>query len=161
MVLASLGDIVFTDNSSWQRSRKFRLGARPVQKVSDEMRIWEGRSEAFVVKDHRGELYKKHHPPHLPRWKYGDWKGLQKTVHSISDDSKFYSYFDAAQSIGRSLRFPSTKLLGVAFDGQNYGALVENIKRHAYKNVNNFITVDASAIFGLSRSLTPLPAEAI
>ena len=53
--VGQLGDIVFTDNSSWQRSRKFRLGARPVQKVSDEMRIREGRSQAFVVKDHRGE----------------------------------------------------------------------------------------------------------
>jgi hypothetical protein len=38
-------------------------------------------------------------------------------------------------------------------------ALVENIKRQAYKNVNNFIQVDASAIFGPSRSLTPLQAE--
>jgi hypothetical protein len=53
--VGQLGDMVFTDNSSWQRSRKFRLGARPVQKVSDETRIREGRSEAFVVKDHRGE----------------------------------------------------------------------------------------------------------
>ena len=53
--VGQLGDIVFTDNSSWQRSRKFRLGARPVQKVSDETRIREGRSEAFVVKDNRGE----------------------------------------------------------------------------------------------------------
>jgi len=53
--VGQLGDMVFTDNSSWQRSRKFRLGARPVQKVSGETRIREGRSEAFVVKDHRGE----------------------------------------------------------------------------------------------------------
>ena len=53
--VGQLGDVVFTDNSSWQRSRRFRLGARPVQKVSAEARIREGRSEAFVVKDHRGE----------------------------------------------------------------------------------------------------------
>lgn len=214
--VGQLGDIVFTDNSSWQRSRKFRLGARPVHKVSDEMRIREGRSEAFVVKDHRGELYKKHHPPHLhdeiwrleriakdgafhKRLASQGVRSVQKFLQlymtdptmlrtvlgcgisnkiwdtiiehaatCVLDDSKFYSYFDAAQSIG--LLFDSIyKVVGVAFDGQNFEslhnlsppqkALVENIKRQAYKNVNNFIQVDASAIFGPSRSLTPLPAE--
>ncbi|XP_058214192.1 calmodulin-binding protein 60 B-like isoform X2 [Rhododendron vialii] len=60
-----VGDASFTDNSSWIRSRKFRLGARPVQSKLPEVRIREARSEAFVVKDHRGESYKKHHPPNL------------------------------------------------------------------------------------------------
>lgn len=60
-----IGDSTFTDNSSWTRSRKFRLGARAVEKTSNEFRIREARSEAFVVKDHRGELYKKHYPPNL------------------------------------------------------------------------------------------------
>lgn len=48
-------DVTFTDNSSWIRSRKFRLGARTVSGISNESRIREARSEAFVVKDHRGE----------------------------------------------------------------------------------------------------------
>ncbi|KAJ9185976.1 hypothetical protein P3X46_005541 [Hevea brasiliensis] len=60
-----ISDIVFTDNSSWQRSRKFRLGARLVPRTCSEARIREARSEPFVVKDHRGESYKKHHPPRL------------------------------------------------------------------------------------------------
>ncbi|KAM1442660.1 hypothetical protein COP2_010507 [Malus domestica] len=60
-----VGDVVFTDNSSWIRSRTFRLAARVVAKSSSEVRIREARSEPFVVKDHRGELYKKHYPPHL------------------------------------------------------------------------------------------------
>ncbi|XP_051136533.1 calmodulin-binding protein 60 A-like isoform X2 [Andrographis paniculata] len=58
------GEVLFTDNSSWTRSRKFRLGAR----VSDDIngiRVREAISEPFVVRDHRGELYKKHHPPAL------------------------------------------------------------------------------------------------
>lgn len=214
--VGQLGDIVFTDNSSWQRSRKFRLGARPVQKVSDEMRIREGRSQAFVVKDHRGELYKKHHPPHLhdeiwrleriakdgafhKRLAFHGVVSVQEFLQlymtdptklrtvlgcgisnriwdtiiehattCVLDNSKFYSYFDAGQSIG--LLFDSIyKVVGVMFEGQSYEslhnlsppqkALVENIKRQAYKNVNNFIQVDASAIFGPSRSLTPLQAE--
>ncbi|XP_057962886.1 calmodulin-binding protein 60 B-like [Malania oleifera] len=60
--IGSLSDIAFTDNSSWIRSRKFRLGARSVQ---SELKVREAISEAFMVKDHRGELYKKHHPPSL------------------------------------------------------------------------------------------------
>ncbi|XP_051133041.1 calmodulin-binding protein 60 A [Andrographis paniculata] len=59
-----LGDLSFTDNSSWTRSRKFRLGARMIDDV-EGVRIREAISKAFVVRDHRGELYKKHHPPHL------------------------------------------------------------------------------------------------
>ncbi|CAI0459699.1 unnamed protein product [Linum tenue] len=62
-----ISDVVFTDNSSWQRSRRFRLGARAVQRgdSKEAVRIREARSEPFVVKDHRGELYKKHYPPKL------------------------------------------------------------------------------------------------
>ncbi|XP_048443788.1 calmodulin-binding protein 60 A-like isoform X1 [Pyrus x bretschneideri] len=62
--VAPLGEISFTDNSSWTRSRKFRLGAR-VSDNFDGTRIREARTESFIVRDHRGELYKKHHPPSL------------------------------------------------------------------------------------------------
>eukprot|EP00258_Populus_trichocarpa_P021819 XP_024437838.1 protein SAR DEFICIENT 1 isoform X3 [Populus trichocarpa] len=62
---APIGEIEFTDNSSWVRSRKFRLGARVVPESYQGVRIREAITEAFVVKDHRGELYKKHHPPML------------------------------------------------------------------------------------------------
>ncbi|XP_011071789.1 calmodulin-binding protein 60 A-like isoform X1 [Sesamum indicum] len=59
-----VGDVLFTDNSSWTRSRKFRLGARLLDDIGG-FRVREARSEPFVVRDHRGELYKKHHPPSL------------------------------------------------------------------------------------------------
>ncbi|KAM0035061.1 putative CALMODULIN-BINDING PROTEIN60 [Helianthus debilis subsp. tardiflorus] len=59
-----VGDLCFTDNSSWTRSRKFRLGARVLDNL-DGIRVREAISESFVVRDHRGELYKKHHPPYL------------------------------------------------------------------------------------------------
>ncbi|KZV21719.1 hypothetical protein F511_02877 [Dorcoceras hygrometricum] len=66
--VGAVGDIEFTDNSSWIRSRRFRLGAR-VLKIQGgsptTTTIREAVTEAFVVKDHRGELYKKHHPPAL------------------------------------------------------------------------------------------------
>ncbi|KAJ4974196.1 hypothetical protein NE237_007370 [Protea cynaroides] len=60
-----VGDLVFTDNSSWTRSRKFRLGARVVDGNSDGITVKEAKTEPFMVKDHRGELYKKHYPPSL------------------------------------------------------------------------------------------------
>lgn len=53
--IATVGEIEFTDNSSWIRGRKFRLGARVVPGSSNGVRIREAMTEAFVVKDHRGE----------------------------------------------------------------------------------------------------------
>lgn len=50
----SVGDISFTDNSSWTRSRKFRLGARLLDDIGG-LRIREARSDPFIVRDHRGE----------------------------------------------------------------------------------------------------------
>ncbi|PWA64982.1 cam-binding protein 60-like G [Artemisia annua] len=62
--VADLGELCFTDNSSWRRSRKFMIGAR-VKDTSHGVRIREARSQAVIVKDQRGEAYKKHHPPYL------------------------------------------------------------------------------------------------
>ncbi|CAL0330151.1 unnamed protein product [Lupinus luteus] len=59
-----VGEITFTDNSSWTRSRRFRLGARVVDNF-DSIIIRGAKTESFIVRDHRGELYKKHHPPSL------------------------------------------------------------------------------------------------
>ncbi|OIW10068.1 hypothetical protein TanjilG_32808 [Lupinus angustifolius] len=63
--IAPIEDLEFTDNSSWIRSRKFRVAVRVASESNQGVRIREGMTEAFVVKDHRGELYKKHHPPML------------------------------------------------------------------------------------------------
>ncbi|KAH9778772.1 hypothetical protein KPL71_007455 [Citrus sinensis] len=71
--VARVEDIEFTDNSNWIRSRKFRIGAKVAQWTYHGVRIREAITEAFVVKDHRGELYKKHHPPMLEDevWRLG------------------------------------------------------------------------------------------
>uniref|UniRef100_A0ACD6AB63 Uncharacterized protein n=1 Tax=Avena sativa TaxID=4498 RepID=A0ACD6AB63_AVESA len=63
--IGTVGDVSFTDNSSWTRSRKFRLGARTEDGCFNGIRVREAKTDSFVVKDHRGELYKKHHPPVL------------------------------------------------------------------------------------------------
>lgn len=49
-----VGEVSFTDNSSWTRSRKFRLGARVVD-CSEGVRVKEAKTESFIVRDHRGE----------------------------------------------------------------------------------------------------------
>ncbi|MCD7446481.1 hypothetical protein HAX54_007795 [Datura stramonium] len=59
-----LGDISFTDNSSWIKSRTFRLGLKLINH-SGEFRVREGVSKPFTVRDHRGEPYRKHYPPTL------------------------------------------------------------------------------------------------
>ncbi|KAL8262455.1 hypothetical protein R6Q59_023804 [Mikania micrantha] len=63
--VGTLGDLSFTDNSSWIRSRKFRLGLKVASGYCVGIRIQEAKTEPFAVKDHRGELYKKHYPPAL------------------------------------------------------------------------------------------------
>ncbi|KAJ6853870.1 calmodulin-binding protein 60 C-like [Iris pallida] len=63
--VGTLGELTFTDNSSWIRSRKFRLGLKIASGYSKGIRVREAKTEAFTVKDHRGELYKKHYPPEL------------------------------------------------------------------------------------------------
>lgn len=63
--VAVINDVAFTDNSSWIRSRKFRIGVRVMGASYYGPRIQEAVSESFTVKDHRGELYKKHYPPLL------------------------------------------------------------------------------------------------
>jgi len=53
--IAPTGDMEFTDNSSWIRCRKFRVAVRVAPGSNQGVRIREGMTEAFVVKDHRGE----------------------------------------------------------------------------------------------------------
>ncbi|KAB2630241.1 hypothetical protein D8674_007760 [Pyrus ussuriensis x Pyrus communis] len=116
--VGSLGDVMFTDNSSWIRCRKFRLAARVVAKARSEVRIREATSEPFVVKDHRGELYKKHHPPH-PKdeiWrleKISKDGALHKRLHEngISTVEDFLqSYMKDASSLRNVLRGISNKI---------------------------------------------------
>jgi len=53
--VGTLGELTFTDNSSWIRSRQFRLGLKVASGCCEGIRIREAKTEAFTVKDHRGE----------------------------------------------------------------------------------------------------------
>lgn len=63
--VAVIDDVFFTDNSSWIRCRKFRIGVRIMPADHLGSRVKEAVSESFTVRDHRGESYKKHYPPFL------------------------------------------------------------------------------------------------
>ncbi|KAF7142307.1 hypothetical protein RHSIM_Rhsim05G0133700 [Rhododendron simsii] len=209
-----VGDVSFTDNSSWIRSRKFRLGARPVQSKSPEVRIREARSEAFVVKDHRGEAYKKHHPPNLNDevWRlekiskggtyhkalHGKgittveqflqsysvdpsslrlvlggmsnkiWETVTEHATACVVDDKLYIYYKDGERIG--VLFNSIfRVVGATFDGQSYQSLdllnefqmglVENLKRHAYKNLHALVPLDAPPAIGPAMLPSSLLAE--
>ncbi|OIV95080.1 hypothetical protein TanjilG_21470 [Lupinus angustifolius] len=194
--------ITITDNSRWVKSRKFRLGAKIVKSISIGTNVKEGRSEAFVVKDSRGESYKKHYPPSLKDdvWrlekiskggkiharlaldgirtvkdflqlytinqslllekfgKFSKKSWLAITAHAktcVIDDSNLYSYQTEEPPIG--LVFNSIyNLVEVTFDGQNYFSpdtltpndkiVVELVKQHAYKNVNNLKSIDETSL---------------
>uniref|UniRef100_A0A1J3HBI4 Calmodulin-binding protein 60 B n=1 Tax=Noccaea caerulescens TaxID=107243 RepID=A0A1J3HBI4_NOCCA len=126
--VGTLGELVFTDNSSWIRSRKFRLGLRVVSGCCEGMRIREARTEAFTVKDHRGELYKKHYPPAL-----NDevWR-----LEKIGKDGAFHKKLNTAgivtvEDFLRAMVRDSGKLrttLGSGMSNKMWDALVEHAK---------------------------------
>lgn len=51
----TIEDLHFTDNSSWIRSRHFRVGVRVVSGCYEQTAIKETMTERFTVKDHRSE----------------------------------------------------------------------------------------------------------
>ncbi|XXG51641.1 hypothetical protein AAC387_Pa03g0165 [Persea americana] len=63
--VGSLGKLSFTDNSSWTRSKKFRVGLKVASGLREGIRVLEAITNPFDVKDCRGEVYKKHDLPAL------------------------------------------------------------------------------------------------
>ncbi|XP_048132456.1 calmodulin-binding protein 60 D-like [Rhodamnia argentea] len=61
--VGELGELIFTDNSSWNRSKRFRIGLKVASSHCGNTRIREAKTDAFRVKEHRGESNKKHYPP--------------------------------------------------------------------------------------------------
>ncbi|OWM91307.1 calmodulin-binding protein 60 D-like [Punica granatum] len=57
-----LGKLKFTDNSSWNKSKKYRIGLKVASGCCEGVRIREAITDALRVKDLRGESYKKHYP---------------------------------------------------------------------------------------------------
>lgn len=53
--VGTLGDVRFSDNSSWVASKKFRLGLKPAIGYCKNFRVREAKASAIRVMDNRGE----------------------------------------------------------------------------------------------------------
>ncbi|GJU76448.1 cam-binding protein 60-like protein G [Tanacetum coccineum] len=169
--VADLGELRFTDNSSWRRSRKFMIGAR-VKDASAGVRIREAKSHAFVIaKD--GVLHKRlasHHictvkdflqlyvtnPSLLCKLLGGSsnkiWKTVIKHAKDCVLDDKLYMY-QSCDDDGIRLLFDSVlTLVGATFDGENYLPLsklsvfqmhaVDALKQQAYNNLEMMVPME-------------------
>ncbi|CAL9074319.1 unnamed protein product [Musa textilis] len=126
--VGSLGELTFTDNSSWIRSRKFRLGLKIASGYCEGIRIREAKTEAFVVKDHRGELYKKHYPPAL---KDEVWRlekiGKDGSFHKRLNNNGIYTVEDFLKLVVRDLQ-RLRNILGPGMSNKMWDILVEHAK---------------------------------
>ncbi|GAB2224616.1 hypothetical protein Drorol1_Dr00005378, partial [Drosera rotundifolia] len=123
-----LGDLTFTDNSSWIRSRKFRLGVRVTSGFCEGVCIREAKTEAFGVKDHRGGLYKKHYPPALTDevWRL-EKIGKDGSFHKRLNEAGINTVEDFLRGVVRD----STKLrriLGGGMSNEMWDVLIEHAK---------------------------------
>ncbi|KAL6546667.1 hypothetical protein OROMI_022388 [Orobanche minor] len=126
--VGTLGELTFTDNSSWIRSRKFRIGLKVASGSCEGFRIREAKTDAFTVKDHRGELYKKHYPPALTD---EVWR-----LEKIGKDGSFHKRLNIAgiQTVEDFLRFvvrdpqKLRNILGSGMSNKMWDILVEHSK---------------------------------
>ncbi|XP_047081067.1 calmodulin-binding protein 60 B-like [Lolium rigidum] len=126
--VGTIGEFTFTDNSSWIRSRKFRLGLKIASGFCEGVRIREAKTEAFMVKDHRGELYKKHYPPAL---KDEVWRlekiGKDGSFHKRLNKSGILTVEEFLRLVVRDPQKLRT-ILGSGMSNKMWDALVEHAK---------------------------------
>ncbi|RVW29822.1 Calmodulin-binding protein 60 B [Vitis vinifera] len=126
--VGTLGDLTFTDNSSWIRSRKFRLGLKVALGFCEGIHIREAKTEAFTVKDHRGELYKKHYPPALTDdvWRL-EKIGKDGSFHKRLNNSHIYTVEDFLRLVVRDSQ-KLRSILGSGMSNKMWEALIEHAK---------------------------------
>ncbi|PWZ28085.1 Calmodulin-binding protein 60 B [Zea mays] len=136
--VGTIGELTFTDNSSWIRSRKFILGLRIAPGFYEGIRVREAKTEAFPVKDHRGEfasmlilyllVYKKHYPPTL---KDDVWRlekiGKDGAFHKKLNASGIYTVEDFLQLLVRDQQ-RLRSILGSGMSNKMWDSLVDHAK---------------------------------
>ncbi|KAL5543611.1 hypothetical protein UlMin_007395 [Ulmus minor] len=124
----TIGDIEFSDNSSWIRSRKFKIGARVVPGTNLHGSVLEAMTEGFVVKEYRVGLTRKHEPPmgHDEVWrlvnigKDGVFHKRLASFH-INTVLDFLNLFDNAP---KKLR----RILGAGMSDKKWKAVLKHAK---------------------------------
>ncbi|KAJ4703379.1 Calmodulin binding protein-like protein [Melia azedarach] len=126
--VGTLGDLTFTDNSSWIRSRKFRLGLKVASGYCEGIRIREAKTDAFTVKDHRGELYKKHYPPALNDevWRL-EKIGKDGSFHKRLNKAGIFTVEDFLRLVVRDSQ-RLRNILGSGMSNKMWDVLVEHAK---------------------------------
>ncbi|GAB4826873.1 hypothetical protein Ancab_033753 [Ancistrocladus abbreviatus] len=121
--VGKLGNVKFTDNSSRQANRRFRLGLKVASDYCEGIRIREAKTEAFIVLDQRGESYKKHFPP---SWDDDVWRLVE-----IARGGEYCKRLNDAQinTVGDLLQFWAT----------NHKGLEDKLKGMPKKKLNNLI----------------------
>ncbi|KAL0335453.1 UNVERIFIED_CONTAM: Calmodulin-binding protein 60 D [Sesamum radiatum] len=155
-----IGEVSFTDNSSWIRSGKFRLGLK-VHPSAHEISIREAMSSPFKVKDHRGESYQKHYPPSLDDevWRLdkiakdgASHKRLNQFGVSCVGDFLRCSPQCLKQDMGNNystchdlyIRRQEIHVRDCTRDWpvvQHHLQEVDDLKQHAYKNIKDWVLV--------------------
>ncbi|KAK4769130.1 hypothetical protein SAY86_027280 [Trapa natans] len=126
--VGTLGELTFTDNSSWIRSRKFRLGLKVASGFCEGIRIREAKTKAFTVKDHRGELYKKHYPPALNDevWRL-EKIGKDGSFHKRLNNHGIFIVQDFLRLVVRDQQ-KLRNILGSGMSNKMWDALLEHAK---------------------------------
>ncbi|XP_076885478.1 calmodulin-binding protein 60 B-like [Bidens hawaiensis] len=126
--VGTLGELTFTDNSSWIRSRKFRLGLKVASGFCEGVRVREAKTEAFTVKDHRGELYKKHYPPTLNDevWRL-EKIGKDGSFHKRLNKEGIFKVKDFLRLVVRDSQ-KLRNILGSGMSNKMWEALLEHAK---------------------------------
>ncbi|CAH9130908.1 unnamed protein product [Cuscuta epithymum] len=126
--VGTLGELTFTDNSSWIRSRKFRLGLKVTSGYCEGIHIRGAKTDAFTVKDHRGELYKKHYPPALSDdvWRL-EKIGKDGSFHKRLNKSGIHTVEDFLRFVVRDPQ-RLRNIMGSGMSNKMWEALVEHAK---------------------------------
>ncbi|XP_056171895.1 calmodulin-binding protein 60 F-like isoform X4 [Syzygium oleosum] len=163
--VGELGELIFTDNSSWNRSKRFRIGLKVALGYCGNTRIREAITDAFRVKEHRGESSKKHDSP-----AFDDeiWR-----LKMIAKDGKYHQKLSEAgiQKVGDfllQLFMDPTKLkeiLGMGSNSTNWDTL-ENHAKSCKTNWKLYLyyadgTRKHGAVFNTDRQLIGLIKDGV
>ncbi|MED6191569.1 Calmodulin-binding protein 60 B [Stylosanthes scabra] len=164
--VGTMGELTFTDNSSWIRSRKFRLGLKAAQGFAESVRIREAKTEAFTVKDHRGELYKKHYPPALTDdvWRL-EKIGKDGSFHKKLNNAGIFTVEDFLRLVVKDQQ----KLRNILGSGEQFfpadsltdsqKVYVDSLVKKAYENWEQVVEYDGKTLVSPTQNDSPETPE--
>lgn len=153
-----LGDVQLTDNSSWTRSGKFRLGLRASPEYREIIR--EAITDPFRVKEQRGQSNKKHYPP-LPDddvWRL-EIIGKDGPFHNKLNESGIYNvgqFLRLLKQDSKELR----KILGPKMTQNKWDKLREHAET-CLLDGNPHVSIDNENVHQNSRQLTDHTADQV